>query len=76
MTASRERALLWALLAGNLVIGTGVMMPAGMMNVLADAFGLGAPQAGRLIWIGAITMGIGAPLMAQLASPVRITRGS
>lgn len=70
MSPYRERGLLWALLAGNFVIGTGVMMPAGMMNVLADAFGLGAPQAGRLIWVGAITMGIGAPLMAQLASPV------
>lgn len=70
MTAPRERALLWALLAGNLVIGTGVLMPAGMMNVLADAFTLTAPQAGRLIWAGAVTMAVGAPLMAQLASPV------
>lgn len=70
MTPRRERALLWALLAGNFVIGTGVLMPAGMMNVLADAFALTVPQAGILVWAGAITMGIGAPLAAWAASPM------
>lgn len=70
MTPHRERALLWALLAGNFVIGTGVLMPAGMMNVLADAFALTVPQAGILVWAGAITMGIGAPLAAWVASPM------
>lgn len=60
--------MLWALAAGNFVIGTGIMMPAGMMNVLGDAFGLPVPRIAMLVWLGAIVMGVGAPAMAQIAS--------
>ncbi len=65
-----ERAALWALLAGNFVIGTGVLIPAGMMNELAAGLAVSVPTAGALIWSGAITVGIGAPLLAALTSKV------
>lgn len=50
------------------------MMPAGLMNVLADAFALPVPRIGALIWAGAIAMGLGAPLLAWAGS--RIDRRS
>lgn len=55
----------WALLAGNFVIGCGVMVVAGTLNDLARALGVSVALAGQLIAIGAVVMGIGAPLLAN-----------
>lgn len=55
----------WALLAGNFVIGCGVMVVAGTLNDLARSLEVSVALAGQLIAIGAIVMGAGAPLLAN-----------
>jgi predicted MFS family arabinose efflux permease len=55
----------WALLSGNFVIGCGVMVVAGTLNDLARSLGVSVALAGQLIAIGAIVMGVGAPLLAN-----------
>src|SRR5215510_13804441 len=65
-----ERSALWALLAGNFVIGTGILLPAGMMNDLAPGLGVSIAKGGSLIWAGAIVIGASAPLIAAVTSEV------
>jgi len=54
----------WALLFGNFVIGAGVMVAAGVLNDLAASLAISVALAGQLIAIGALVMGLGAPLLA------------
>lgn len=65
-----ESAALWALMAGNIAIGTGVIAPAGMMNTLCQAFGQPPSVIGHLITYGAIVLCIGAPLSAWLTNRI------
>ncbi|MFT3856973.1 MAG: MFS transporter [Aquabacterium sp.] len=58
----------WALLAGNFVIGCGVMVVGGTLNDLTHALGISVAQGGRLIAIAAVMMGVGAPLLAAFVS--------
>ena len=44
----------WALLAGNFVIGCGVMVVAGTLNDLAHSLGVSVALAGQLIALGAL----------------------
>ncbi|MGD9832572.1 MAG: MFS transporter [Piscinibacter sp.] len=55
----------WALLAGNFVIGCGVMVVAGTLNDLARSLEVSVALAGQLIALGAVVMGVGAPLLAN-----------
>ena len=55
----------WSLLAGNFVIGCGVMVVAGTLNDLARSLEVSVALAGQLIAIGALVMGVGAPLLAN-----------
>lgn len=55
----------WALLSGNFVIGCGVMVVAGTLNDLARSLGVSVALAGQLITVGAVVMGVGAPLLAS-----------
>ncbi|MFT3665940.1 MFS transporter [Piscinibacter sp.] len=55
----------WALLAGNFVIGCGVMVVAGTLNDLARSLEVSVALAGQLITLGAVVMGVGAPLLAN-----------
>ena len=67
----RETALpraLWALMMGNFVIGTGVMVVPGTLNDISQSLGVSIPQAGQLITAGAILMGLGAPTFATLVA--------
>lgn len=64
MTMSPVARVRWALLFGNFVIGAGVMAAAGVLNDLADALQISVALAGQLIAIGALVMGLGAPLLA------------
>lgn len=66
-TAALPRAL-WALMAGNFVIGTGVMVVPGTLNDISQSLGVSVPQAGQLITAGAILMGLGAPVFATLVA--------
>ncbi|MEO6030847.1 MAG: MFS transporter [Burkholderiaceae bacterium] len=54
----------WALMFGNFVIGCGVMSAAGTLNDLARSLSVSVALAGQLITISAITMGVGAPVLA------------
>jgi predicted MFS family arabinose efflux permease len=65
-----ERSALWPLLAGNFIIGTGILLPAGMMNDLAAGLGVSVAKGGSLIWAGAIVIGASAPLIAAVTSKV------
>jgi predicted MFS family arabinose efflux permease len=59
---------LWALLLGNFVIGTGVMVVPGTLNDISTSLGVSVPQAGMLITAGAILMGLSAPVLATLVA--------
>ncbi len=59
---------LWALLLGNFVIGTGVMVVPGTLNDISTSLGVSVPQAGLLITAGAVLMGVGAPTLATLVA--------
>lgn len=70
-TPHRDAALpraLWALMMGNFVIGTGVMVVPGTLNDISQSLGVSIPQAGQLITAGAVLMGLGAPTFATLVA--------
>lgn len=60
--------VLWALLFGNFVIGTGVMIVPGTLGVISQSLGVSIAVAGQLISAGALTTCIGAPLFASLVA--------
>lgn len=64
------RAALWPLLLGNFVIGTGVMVPAGLINELTTAFAVNVAAVGSLIAYGGALLCIEAPLLAFVTSRV------
>jgi predicted MFS family arabinose efflux permease len=70
MTVASQRLprSLWALMVGNFVIGTGVMVVPGTLNDISQSLGVSIPQAGQLITAAAIMMGLGAPLFASLVA--------
>ena len=61
---------LWGLLVGNLLIGTGVLLPAGLLAVMMGDLGIEAGRAGLIITVGGLVVGFGAPLLAGLTSQV------
>lgn len=58
--------LLWALLFGNFVIGTGVMLVPGSLNDLSSSLHVSIASAGQLITAGAVLMCVGAPVFAAM----------
>ena len=70
LAAQRDRAssrlppVLWTLLFGNFVIGTGVMAVPGTLNEISTDLSISVATAGQLISAGAALMGVGAPLGA------------
>ena len=62
------RASLWALMFGNLAIGTGVMIVAGVLSELATDLSISPPVAGQLISVAAVVMALGAPVAAAATS--------
>jgi len=60
--------VLWPLLFGNFVIGTGVMVVPGTLNDISSNLQVSVPVAGQLITAAAIVMCIGAPLCATLVA--------
>jgi len=67
ITSALPRSL-WALMLGNFVIGTGVMVVPGTLNDISTSLNVSIPQAGQLITAGAILMGLGAPLFAGIVA--------
>ena len=60
--------VLWALLFGNFVIGTGVMVVPGTLNDISTSLNVSVPVAGQLISAGALLMCLGAPLFAAVVA--------
>ncbi|MGB8314514.1 MAG: MFS transporter [Aestuariivirga sp.] len=63
-----QRLALWALLFGNFVIGTGVLLPAGLLNILAADLRVPPATVGLLLFAGGLVVGGGAPVLAGLTS--------
>src|SRR5260221_9672981 len=70
MEPAHERRVLAALLFGNFVIGTGVLLPAGMLTELSSSFSVSIPVAGSLMLVSGIVVAIGAPLAAAFNSGI------
>lgn len=68
MTQDSNRLALWALFAGNFIIGTGIMLPAGMLNDLSAGLGVTPATAGLLLIVGGLVIGFGAPFFATFTS--------
>ncbi|MEO7391948.1 MAG: MFS transporter [Ramlibacter sp.] len=60
--------VLWPLLFGNFVIGSGVMVVPGTLNEISASFGVSISSAGQLISAAAVLMALGAPLLAALVA--------
>ena len=67
---AEPRFALWALFAGNFVIGTGILLPAGMLNDLSAGLSVTAATAGLLLLASGIVIGIGAPVFASVTSTI------
>lgn len=61
-------AVLWPMLFGNFVIGTGVMVVPGTLNEISADLQASVATAGQLISAGAVLMCVGAPLCAALVA--------
>lgn len=61
-------AVLWPLLFGNFVIGSGVMVVPGTLNEISSGLDVSVATAGQLISAGALLMCIGAPLFAAVVA--------
>lgn len=68
--ASRQRlpAVLWPLMFGNVVIGMGVMVVAGLLNEIRSDLSVSITTAGHLISASALLVCLGAPLLAMLVA--------
>lgn len=60
--------VLWPLLLGNFVIGTGVMVVPGTLNEISASLDVSVATAGQLISAGAVLMCVGAPLFAAIVA--------
>ncbi|MBA3057759.1 MAG: MFS transporter [Gammaproteobacteria bacterium] len=60
--------VLWPLLFGNFVIGTGVMVVPGTLNDISTSLAISVAAAGQLITAAAVVMFIGAPLFASVVA--------
>lgn len=71
-TANRPAlpAALWALLFGNLVIGSGVLVIFGALNDLSASLDISTAKAGQIITAGAISMCISAPFLATFIGTI------
>jgi predicted MFS family arabinose efflux permease len=63
-----SRLALWALLMGNFIIGTGVLLPAGLLNDISQDLRISAATAGLLMLMGGVVVALGAPLAAAFTS--------
>lgn len=61
--------MLWALLAGNFAIGTGVMVASATLNEVSAYFHVPVPVAGYLISVAALVVCLGAPTLAAAVAP-------
>jgi len=55
---------------GNFVVGCGVLVVPGMLDLLARDLSVSVPKAGTLLSLAALTMCVGAPVLATITSRV------
>jgi len=60
--------VLWPLLFGNFVIGTGVMVVPGTLNDISSSLAIPVAMTGQLITAAAAVMCVGAPLFASVVA--------
>lgn len=65
-SGERLPAVLWPLMFGNVVIGMGVMVIAGLLDEIRSALEVSIATAGHLISAAALLVCLGAPLLAML----------
>ncbi|NBQ21710.1 MAG: MFS transporter, partial [Synechococcaceae bacterium WB6_3B_236] len=65
-----SRPAIAAAFLGNFVVGCGVLVVPGMLDLLAHDLGISVPKAGALLSLAALTMCVGAPLLAAVTSRV------
>lgn len=70
MTGQKSQRALWVLLFGNLIIGTGVLLPAGMLTAFMSELSIPASRAGLMMTVGGLVVGFGAPLLAASTSHI------
>ena len=63
-------AAVWALLFGNLIIGSGVLVVFGALNDLASSLQISTATAGQIITAGAISMCVSAPFLATFIGAI------
>ena len=61
---------LWALALGNFAMGTGAMMIAGLLPLLADDLKVSVPAAGQSVTAFAVAVALGGPLLAGPTSRI------
>jgi MFS transporter, DHA1 family, inner membrane transport protein len=67
---TRSSPALWVLLIGNFIIGTGILLPAGLLNDLSRDLGISPATAGLMMLVGGVVVGVCAPLVAALTSRI------
>lgn len=67
-SSHRLPAVLWPLMFGNVVIGMGVMVVAGLLNEIRSGLEVSITTAGHLISASALLVCLGAPLLAMLVA--------
>jgi len=65
-SGERLPAVLWPLMFGNVVIGMGVMVVAGLLNEIRSSLSVSISASGQLISASALLVCLGAPLLAML----------
>lgn len=65
-----SRPAIAAAFLGNFVVGCGVLVVPGMLDLLARDLAISVPKAGALLSLAALTMCVGAPLLAAVTSRV------
>src|ERR1700743_3702779 len=59
-------------MVGNIVTGTSIMAPAGMLNELSSGLGVSVNSAALLVTFGAVMLCIGSPFAAWLTRPIEL----
>ncbi|MFT4102623.1 MAG: MFS transporter [Burkholderiaceae bacterium] len=73
-TSHRTGPMIAAYVFGNFVLGTGVMIATGMLNVLASSLSVSLAKAGQLVAIPGLVLAVGAPVLALLTARVERRR--
>ncbi len=71
---ARTRPMIIAYVFGNFVLGTGVMIATGMLNVLASSLSVSLAKAGQLVAIPGLVLAIGAPMLALMTARIERRR--